>query len=103
MIATTNDLRPVVDSCEGDYQKVVDAINNIAPKDRDIAFVFQCYALYPHMSVYENIAFGLKMRKYPKNEIGLFLLNQFSFSPARGGKYFLRASYEKTDQMPATS
>lgn len=38
-------------------------VNKIAPKDRDIAFVFQSYALYPHMSVYENIAFGLKMRK----------------------------------------
>ena len=36
------------------------------PKDRDIAFVFQSYALYPHMSVYDNIAFGLKMRKYSK-------------------------------------
>lgn len=44
-------------------------VNNTHPKDRDIAFVFQSYALYPHMSVYENIAFGLKMRKYPKNEI----------------------------------
>ena len=38
-------------------------VNKIAPKDRDIAFVFQSYALYPHMTVYENIAFGLKMRK----------------------------------------
>lgn len=44
-------------------------VNNTHPKDRDIAFVFQSYALYPHMSVYENIAFGLKMRKCPKNEI----------------------------------
>ena len=44
-------------------------VNNTHPKDRDIAFVFQSYALYPHMSVYENIAFGLKMRKYPKNKI----------------------------------
>ena len=44
-------------------------VNNTHPKDRDIAFVFQSYALYPHMSVYENIAFGLKMRKYPKKEI----------------------------------
>lgn len=44
-------------------------VNNIHPKDRDIAFVFQSYALYPHMSVYENIAFGLKMRKYSKQEI----------------------------------
>ncbi len=44
-------------------------VNNVAPKDRDIAFVFQSYALYPHMSVRENIAFGLKMRKTPKEEI----------------------------------
>lgn len=44
-------------------------VNNIHPKDRDIAFVFQSYALYPHMSVYENIAFPLKMRKNSKEEI----------------------------------
>lgn len=44
-------------------------VNNVHPKDRDIAFVFQSYALYPHMSVYDNIAFGLKMRKYDKAEI----------------------------------
>lgn len=44
-------------------------VNDIPPKDRDIAFVFQSYALYPHMTVRENIAFGLKMRKVPKDEI----------------------------------
>ena len=44
-------------------------VNDIAPKDRDIAFVFQSYALYPHMTVRENIAFGLKMRKTPKDII----------------------------------
>lgn len=44
-------------------------VNNIPPKDRDIAFVFQSYALYPHMTVRENIAFGLKMRKVQKEEI----------------------------------
>ena len=44
-------------------------VNNILPKDRDIAMVFQNYALYPHMTVYENMAFGLKLRKYPKSEI----------------------------------
>ena len=44
-------------------------VNNVHPKDRDIAFVFQSYALYPHMSVYDNIAFGLKMRKYDKKTI----------------------------------
>lgn len=43
--------------------------NEVAPKDRDIAMVFQSYALYPHMSVYENMAFGLKIRKLPKDEI----------------------------------
>ena len=44
-------------------------VNNEHPKDRDIAFVFQSYALYPHMSVYDNIAFGLKMRNYNKEYI----------------------------------
>lgn len=44
-------------------------VNEVAPKDRDIAMVFQNYALYPHMTVYENMAFGLKLRKYPKAEI----------------------------------
>ena len=44
-------------------------VNDIAPKDRDIAMVFQSYALYPHMSVYDNMAFGLKLRKTPKDEI----------------------------------
>jgi multiple sugar transport system ATP-binding protein len=46
-------------------------VNDVAPKDRDIAMVFQNYALYPHMSVYNNMAFGLKIRKYPKQEIDL--------------------------------
>ncbi|HES60038.1 MAG TPA: sn-glycerol-3-phosphate ABC transporter ATP-binding protein UgpC, partial [Caldithrix sp.] len=44
-------------------------VNNIPPKDRNIAMVFQNYALYPHMTVFENMAFGLKLRKYPKDEI----------------------------------
>jgi multiple sugar transport system ATP-binding protein len=44
-------------------------VNDIPPKDRDIAMVFQSYALYPHMSVYDNMAFGLKLRKTPKAEI----------------------------------
>ena len=44
-------------------------VNDIAPKDRDIAMVFQNYALYPHMTVYDNMAFGLKLRKTPKDEI----------------------------------
>ena len=44
-------------------------VNDVAPKDRDIAMVFQNYALYPHMSVYDNMAFGLKLRKFSKDEI----------------------------------
>jgi len=44
-------------------------VNNVPPKDRNIAMVFQNYALYPHMTVYENMAFGLKLRKYPISEI----------------------------------
>ena len=44
-------------------------VNDLAPKDRDIAMVFQNYALYPHMSVFQNMAFSLKLRKFPKNEI----------------------------------
>ncbi len=44
-------------------------VNNVPPKDRNIAMVFQNYALYPHMTVYDNMAFGLKMRKVPKDEI----------------------------------
>lgn len=44
-------------------------VNTVPPKDRDIAMVFQNYALYPHMSVFDNMAFGLKLRKFPKNEI----------------------------------
>ncbi|MCL4370338.1 MAG: sn-glycerol-3-phosphate ABC transporter ATP-binding protein UgpC [Chloroflexi bacterium] len=44
-------------------------VNDVSPKDRDIAMVFQSYALYPHMNVYDNLSFGLKMRKLPKEEI----------------------------------
>jgi multiple sugar transport system ATP-binding protein len=44
-------------------------VNDVSPKDRDIAMVFQNYALYPHMNVYDNMAFGLKLRKFPRSEI----------------------------------
>ena len=44
-------------------------VNNVPPKDRDIAMVFQSYALYPHMTVRDNLAFGLKLRKTPKDQI----------------------------------
>ena len=46
-----------------------DLVNDVPPKDRDIAMVFQNYALYPHMTVYENMSFGLKLKKFPKSEI----------------------------------
>jgi multiple sugar transport system ATP-binding protein len=54
-----------------DGQIMIDGqvVNDVPPKDRDIAMVFQSYALYPHMSVYDNMAFGLKLRKTPKDEI----------------------------------
>ena len=44
-------------------------VNDLPPKDRDIAMVFQNYALYPHMTVYDNMAFGLRLRKYARPEI----------------------------------
>src|SRR5271165_3116748 len=46
-----------------------EVVNDVPPRDRDIAMVFQNYALYPHMSVFDNMAFGLKLRKFPKTEI----------------------------------
>ena len=54
---------------EGELRIDGTLVNDIAPKDRDIAMVFQNYALYPHMTVYENMAFGLKLRKVPKETI----------------------------------
>src|ERR671923_750287 len=53
----------------GDISIDGNVVNQLAPMDRDIAMVFQNYALYPHMSVYDNMAFGLKMRKFPKPDI----------------------------------
>ncbi len=57
------------DISEGDLIIDERRVNNVPPKDRNIAMVFQSYALYPHMSVYDNMAFGLKLRKRPKDEI----------------------------------
>lgn len=57
------------DITSGDITIGENIVNNVHPKDRDIAFVFQSYALYPHLSVYDNIAFGLKMRKYDAKTI----------------------------------
>ena len=57
------------DITEGEISIADNIVNEVAPKDRDIAMVFQNYALYPHMSVYDNMAFSLKLRKLPKDEI----------------------------------
>ena len=57
------------DISEGEVKIADRVVNDVPPKDRDIAMVFQSYALYPHMSVYDNLAFGLKLRKVPKKEI----------------------------------
>src|SRR5213594_3460027 len=54
----------------GDVLSGDTVVNNLPPMDRDIAMVFQNYALYPHMTVYDNMAFGLKMRKFERTEIG---------------------------------
>ena len=57
------------DASEGDIYIGARRVNSVPPKDRDIAMVFQNYALYPHMTVYENMSFGLRLKKYPKDEI----------------------------------
>src|SRR5258708_2238646 len=68
-------------------------VNNLAPMDRDIAMVFQNYALYPHMTVYDNMAFGLKMRKFDKAEISTRvheaaeILASRTTSPANRGSF----------------
>ncbi len=54
---------------EGEIWIGGDVVNDVPPRDRDIAMVFQNYALYPHMSVFDNMAFGLKLRKFPRDEI----------------------------------
>ncbi|MBQ2706034.1 MAG: ATP-binding cassette domain-containing protein, partial [Agathobacter sp.] len=57
------------DISSGDFYIDDRRVNDVEPKDRDIAMVFQSYALYPHMTVYDNMAFALKMAKVPKDEI----------------------------------
>ena len=54
---------------EGDIRIGGGLVNDVPPKDRNIAMVFQNYALYPHMTVFQNMSFGLRLRKYPKDEI----------------------------------
>ena len=57
------------DISEGQIRIGERVVNHVPPRDRDIAMVFQSYALYPHLSVYENIAFGLRLHKVPKEEV----------------------------------
>src|SRR3954447_13606453 len=57
------------DITDGDIVIGGDVVNDVPPKDRDIAMVFQNYALYPHMTVHENMSFGLRLKKVPKEEI----------------------------------
>ncbi len=66
---TLNMIAGLEDVTEGDLFFDDALMNTVPPHKRDVAMVFQSYALYPHKSVYDNIAFGLKMRKYPKDEI----------------------------------
>ncbi len=66
---TLNMIAGLEDVTEGDLFFDGAVMNTVPPHKRDVAMVFQSYALYPHKSVYDNIAFGLKMRKYPKDEI----------------------------------
>ena len=63
---TLNMIAGLEDISSGELRIGGQVVNNKSPKDRDIAMVFQSYALYPHMSVYDNLAFGLKLRKTPR-------------------------------------
>ena len=67
-------------------------VNNVPPKDRDIAMVFQNYALYPHMTVYDNIAYGLKLRKFPKREACPILLQKKKKQSPQKKQSFLKKS-----------
>src|SRR6266849_5154791 len=58
------------DITDGEIRVDGEIVNDVPPKDRDMAMVFQNYALYPHMTVYENMSFGLRLKRYPKEEIG---------------------------------
>src|SRR5438045_8217011 len=57
------------DITDGEIAIGGDVVNDVPPKDRDIAMVFQNYALYPHMTVHENMSFGLRLKKMPRDEI----------------------------------
>ena len=72
---TLNMIAGLEDISEGTLSFNGQVINDVSPDKRDIAMVFQSYALYPHKTVYENIAFGLKMRKFPKDEINALVMD----------------------------
>src|ERR1043166_3671976 len=74
-------------------------VNDVPPKNRDIAMVFQNYALYPHMTVYRNMAFGLKLRKMPKAQIhqrGMEGGENFGYRELRGIQKFFRPPPPRT-------
>ena len=72
-----------LEEISGGTLKIGDKVmNDVEPKDRDIAMVFQNYALYPHMTVYDNMAFGLKLRKVPKERVSVLTLPSFHEPPA---------------------
>ena len=66
------------DISSGEFSIDGRVVNDVEPKDRDIAMVFQNYALYPHMTVFDNMAFGLKLRKVPKDEIKKKVMSMFT-------------------------
>ncbi len=68
-ITTLRMVAGLEEATEGEIRIGERTVNRVPPKDRDIAMVFQNYALYPHMDVFNNMAFGLKLRKTPKAEI----------------------------------
>ena len=68
-------------------------VNDVPPKDRDIAMVFQSYALYPHMSVFDNMAFGLKLRKVPRDQIQRRVEEAAQFLELKGCSNASRANY----------
>ena len=84
----------------GDIAIGGDVVNDVPPKDRDIAMVFQNYALYPHMNVYENMSFGLKLKKTPKDEIDKRVKQAAQILDITE---LLDRKPKPTRQMPATS
>src|SRR5947199_108652 len=101
-----------------------EVVNDVPPKDRDMAMVFQNYALYPHMTVYENMSFGLRLKRYPKDEIARRVReaarilditellerkprrlpgDEFFALPAGGGRRLLARAVERRGRAPGAA